>query len=86
MFRLELLMFTPGMSVAKLANPRPVRMVSSRLTTLIWLTFWISTMGLLPSTVIVSSTVPMRISAFTVAVKPTVSSMPSRRTVEKLGS
>ena len=38
-----------------------------------------------PATVTVSSTVPTRSSAFTVAVNPTVSSMPSRRTVEKLG-
>ena len=54
--------------------------------TRIWFTFWMSTIGLAPVTVTVSSTAPTRSSALTVAVKPTVSSMPSRRTVENPGS
>ena len=80
-------MVTPGISVAKLAKPRPVGIVSSTslVITRIWLTFWMSTMGVAPVTVTVSSTLPTRSSALTVAVKPTVSSMPSRFTVEKPG-
>jgi hypothetical protein len=45
----------------------------------------VSTTGLAPVTVIVSSSDPTRSSPFTVAVKPVVSSMPSRLTVEKPG-
>ena len=39
-----------------------------------------------PATVIVSSTAPTAIWMFTVAVKPAVSSMPSRMIVRKPGS
>ena len=46
-------------------------------------TFWVSTSGVAPLTVIVSATAPTWRSAFTVAVKPAVSSMPSRLTVLK---
>ena len=54
-------------------------------------TFWVrtlcvSTTGLAPLTVIVSSTPPTLRSAFTVAVNPVVNSMPSRFTAEKPGS
>jgi hypothetical protein len=48
-------------------------------------TFWVSTTGAAPETVIVSSTVPTFRSAFTVAVKPVVNSTPSRFTVLKPG-
>ena len=44
-----------------------------------------STTGVAPCTVTVSETLPTFSSAFTAAVNPTVSSMPSRRTVEKPG-
>ena len=44
-----------------------------------------STSGLAPVTVTVSSSAPTRMSAFTVAVNPPVSSMPSRLTVLKPG-
>jgi hypothetical protein len=43
-------------------------------------TFCRSTVGVAPVTVIVSSTVPTRISALTVAVNDAVSSIPSRLT------
>jgi len=46
-------------------------------------TFWTSTTGAAPETVTVSSTVPTRSSAFTVAVNPVVNSMPSRLNVPK---
>jgi hypothetical protein len=53
---------------------------SSSLETMFWRrTFWVSTSGDSPTTVIVSSTAPTPRSAFTVAVKPDVSSMASRR-------
>src|SRR6476620_6368171 len=44
---------------------------------------WTSTIGASPVTVMVSSTVPTRSSAFTAATNDPVSSMPSRRTLEK---
>jgi hypothetical protein len=49
-------------------------------------TLVVSTMGDSPVTVIVSCSVPTFISAFTVAMKSDVSSMPSRTTVPKPGS
>ena len=48
--------------------------------------FWTSTTGDSPVTVMVSSTAPTRISAFTDAVNDPVNSMPSRRTVLNPGS
>ena len=48
--------------------------------------FWMSTIGVSPVTVTVSSTAPTRMSAFTVAVNDPLSSMPSRLTVLKPGS
>ena len=46
-------------------------------------TFCVSTIGLSPETVIVSSTEPTFMSALTFAVKAEVSSMPSRLTLLK---
>ena len=52
-----------------------------------WATvLWMSTRGLAPVTVIVSSIPPTAISASMLAVKPAVSTTPSRMTVEKPGS
>ena len=53
----------------------------SRVMTRCCTTFWMSTVGAAPVTVTVSVTAPTRMSAFTVAVKDAVSSMPSRLTV-----
>src|SRR5439155_20072506 len=50
------------------------------------MTVRVSTIGAAPDTVTVSCTVPTGNSALTVAVNPTVSSMPSRLTLEKPGS
>jgi len=50
----------------------------SRVTVVCCPTFWTSTTGAVPVTVMVSSTVPTRISPFTVAVNAVVSSTPSR--------
>lgn len=47
---------------------------------------WTSTSGLCPETRTVSSICPTRNSALTVAVKPAVSSIPSRLTVLNPGS
>ena len=47
------------------------------------MTFWTSTRGLAPVTVIVSVTAPTRSSALMVAVKFPVISTPSRRTLLK---
>ena len=47
---------------------------------------WMSTIGLSPVTVTVSSTAPTRSSASMVAVKSADTSTPSRRTVLKPGS
>ena len=55
-------------------------------TTVCWRTFWVSTSGLSPVTVIVSSSEPTRSSAFTVAVNPEVSTIPSRLKVVNPGS
>ena len=49
-------------------------------------TFWVSTSGVCPLTVMVSSSDPTRRSALTFAVNPAESSMPSRITVVKPGS
>ena len=50
------------------------------------MTFCMSTTGLAPETVTVSSSAPTFRSALTVAVKVAGSSMPSRLTVENPGS
>ena len=73
---------TPGISVANSTAVLPVGSASttSRVITTWRLTFCTSTIGDVPVTVIVSSTAPTRRSASTVAVKPVVSSIPSRRT------
>src|SRR5262245_62785622 len=57
----------------------------SRDATICLRTFWVSTIGDDPLTVMVSSSEPTRRSAFTVAVKPEVSSTPSFFTVLKPG-
>ena len=79
---------TPGVSEAKAENVLAVGRVSrsSRDKTLCDRTFCVSTTGLAPLTVIVSSTDPTDSSTFTAAVKPVVNSIPSRLTVEKPGS
>ena len=59
---------------------------TSRVSTLWVRTFTMSTIGLAPVTVIVSSSAPTRSSAFTFAVNPTVSSIPSRTTLAKPGN
>src|SRR5262245_9711840 len=58
---------------------------TSREATICLRTFWVSTIGDAPLTVMVSSRAPTRMSAFTVAVKPDVSSTPSFLTVLKPG-
>ncbi len=60
--------------------------IVSLLTTCRLSTFWVSTMGLAPETVTVSSSAPTRRSALTVAVNVAGSSIPSRLTVENPGS
>ena len=55
--------------------------MTSRVMTRCCTTFWMSTVGVSPVTVIVSWSEPTRRSAFTVAVKEAVSSTPSRLTV-----
>ena len=71
------------MSVAYPGSDLPVGSVSSRSRdrTCCVRTFCVSTTGLAPDTVMVSSSAPTRMSAFTVAVNPVVSSTPSRLTV-----
>ena len=59
--------------------------IVSLLTTCRLSTFWVSTMGLAPVTVTVSSSAPTRRSALTVAVKVAGSSIPSRLIVENPG-
>ncbi len=55
---------------------------SSSLVTTVWRrTFVTSTTGLAPVTVMVSSRLPTRISASTLAVNPAASRIPSRTTV-----
>ena len=58
---------------------------SSRVTTCWRRTFCTSTTGVAPVTVIVSSMPPTASTPSTLAVKPVVSSMPSRMTVLKPG-
>ena len=59
---------------------------TSRVSTVCLVTDWTSTSGDDPDTVIVSSSDPTFMSAFTLAVKSVDSSIPSRFTVEKPGS
>ena len=73
---------TPEMALPPSSTSRP----SVRAASPILITFWMSTTGLAPETVTVSSSAPTRRSAFTVAVNVAGSSMPSRFTVEKPGS
>ena len=63
-------------------NERPVGTLSmtSRVTTTCCLVFCRSTTGDWPETVIVSATLPTCRSALMAAVKPVVSTIPSRRT------
>ena len=66
------------------ANPVKVFATGSSSSTCVEITlceriFWTSTMGLAPVTVTVSSSEPTFMSALAVAVKPVVSSIPSRR-------
>ena len=78
----------PGTRMASAAHERlPVGMASitSRVTTRRCTTFWMSTVGMPPSTVTSSSTAPGFISAFTFAVKADVSSRFSRLNVLKPG-
>ena len=63
-----------------------IAFTTSPLSVVCRLVLWTSTIGVSPVTVIVSVTAPTFISAFTVAVKDPVSSMPSRTTVVKPGS
>ncbi len=79
---------TPGTNTAKAAGVRPVGIESmtSRFTTACWRVFWTSTRGDCPDTVTVSSTVPTRSSALTVAVTPAERSIPSRLIVLKPAS
>ncbi len=59
--------------------------MTSRVITICFDTAWMSTSGVAPETVMVSSTAPTFNSAFTFAVKSVVSSMPSRFTELKPG-
>ena len=74
---------TPGFIAAKLTKLRSVgsTSITSRDAVCFWTTFCVSTMGLAPETVIVSSTEPTFRSALTLAVNADVSSMPSRFTL-----
>ena len=78
---------TPGTSVLRLWNVFAVG--SASMTAVVMerrcVTFCESMSGLCPETVTVSSTVLSDRSAFTVAVNPAVSSMPSRLSVVKPG-
>ena len=78
----------PGMIAARWLMRPVVGSTSSvaRCTVVCCRTFCRSTTGLSPVTVTVSATSPTGSSALTVAVKPLVSSRPSRRTVLKPGS
>ena len=80
---------TPGMRTPRLNTdllPVGIASITSRVITRCWTTFCTSTVEASPVTVMVSSSEPTRSSAFTVAVKEAVSSMPSRLTVLKPGS
>jgi hypothetical protein len=78
----------PGTRIARFANTRPVG-----ISAIVWLSItrwrvalWTSTVAAAPVTVMVSSTAPTCMSAFTVAVNDPVSSIPSRLTVLNPGS
>ena len=58
--------------------PAGMALMTSRVMTRSWTTFWTSTVGAAPVTVTVSVSDPTRRSAFTVAVNDAVRSMPSR--------
>ena len=73
------------MSEAILLLPVGSALSRSSASTLCWRTFCTSTNGDSPVTVIVSSRDPTGSSAFTVAVKPAVSTIPSRINVLKPG-
>ena len=76
------------MSAAKLTKLRSVgsTSITSRDAVEILATFCVSTIGVAPLTVTVSSSAPTRRSALTLAVKDAVSTTSSRRTVEKPAS
>ncbi len=76
---------TPGVIAAKLTKLRSVgsASITSREAVCFCTTFCVSTIGLAPDTVIVSSTEPTFRSALTVAVNADVNSMPSRFTALK---
>ena len=63
--------------------PAGTALMMSRVMTRCCVTFWTSTVGVSPDTVIVSCSDPTRRSALTVAVKDAVNSMPSRFTALK---
>src|SRR6185503_12450946 len=79
---------TPGRKPASVAAFRPdgSALMMSASSTCCRAVFCTSTIGDSPVTVIVSSTAPTRMSAFTSAVNDPVSSTPSRRTVLNPGS
>ena len=66
----------------------PVGMLSMTSRSITWRcsTFWMSTTGLAPETVTVSSMSPTESRTSTVAVNPVLSSMPSRISVPNPGS
>src|SRR6187431_2409885 len=66
--------------------PAGIALSTSRVITCCCTTFCVSMVGDAPDTVMVSSSAPSRISAFTVAVNDDVSSRLSRRTVLKPAS
>ena len=81
-----LVLVTPGMSTPIWPvdfMPAGIAFMTSRVITFCCVTFCTSTIGAWPDTVMVSSSEPTRMSAFTVAVNAAVSSMPSRFTVLK---
>ena len=77
-----------GMSAPKENNVFPVGTVSRRACeiTFCCVMFWVSTSGVWPDTVTVSSSPPTFSSTFNVAVKLGVSSRPSRLNGAKPGS
>ena len=81
-------MLTPGTRTLKFWKLRPVGSASIRScdSDLRCVTLCVSMSGLSAVTVTVSSTAPTRNSAFTVAVKSDVSTMPSRFSALKPGS
>ena len=79
---------TDGVSAAKLTKLRSVgsTSITSRDAVAILATFCVSTIGVAPLTVTVSSSPPTFMSALTLAVNEAVSTTSSRRTVAKPGS